>query len=186
VDAFVYLQVRPGEVENVVVQLQSVRGIRAAVAVVGDWDVLAAVHGADLRAITEVVIRTVHRIEGVERTQTSPVVPGDVLGLAGGGLRTPVPMQQRGDACFVHVKVAPGAAASVVEALASEEDVSAVALITGEWDVIAEIPYRWEQAARVIVERVLPIPGIVATKTLVALPFLEPEDEDRDKFSAWT
>ena len=185
-DAFVYLRVRPGKVEDVVVQLQNARGIRAAVAVVGDWDILAAAHGADLQEVAEAVMRSVHRIEGIERTLTAPVVPGDVLGLAGGGLRTPVPMQQHGDACFVHVKAAPGTATRLVEALASLEDVSAVALVGGEYDVIAEIPYPWEQAARVIIEHVLPLPGVLETKTLVAVPYLEPDDEDRDQFSAWT
>lgn len=43
-DAFLYLQVRPGAVEDVVVQLENARGVRAAVAVIGDWDVLAAMH----------------------------------------------------------------------------------------------------------------------------------------------
>jgi DNA-binding Lrp family transcriptional regulator len=186
VDAYVYLRVHPGSVEDVAVELQGVRGVRAAVAVVGDWDVLAAVHGPDLRSIAGSVLRSIHRNAGVERTMTAPVVPGDVLGLAGGGLRTPAPMQQRGDACFVHAKVTPGNAATVVEALASLEDVAAVALIAGEYDVLAEIPYRWEQAARVIVDLVLPIPGIEETRTLIAIPHLELEEEDRDQFSAWT
>jgi len=54
-------------------------------------------------------------------------------------------MQQRGDACLVHIQVAPGTATTVVEELAGLEDVAAVALVAGEYDVIAEIPYRWEQ-----------------------------------------
>ena len=185
-DAFVYLRVQPGQVEEVVVQLQSARGVRAAVAVVGDWDVLAAVHGPDLIGVAEAVLRVIHRIEGVERTVTAPVVPGDVLGLLGGGLGTPVPMQRTGDACFVHIRAAPDAATRLVESIAELEAVSAVAMIGGEYDVVAEIPYPWEQAARVIVERMLPLPGVLGTKTLVAIPHLEPEDEDRDQFSAWT
>ena len=185
-DAFVYLQVRPGRVDDVVVQLRATHGVRAAVTVIGDWDVIAATHGPDLLSVAETVLRRIHRIEGIERTVTTPVVPGDVLGLAGGGLRTPVPMQQPGDACFVHVRAEPGAATGLVEALASLEDVSAVALVAGEYDIVAEIPYPWAQAARVIVDRILPQPGVLATKTLVAVPHLEPEDEDRDQFSAWT
>jgi uncharacterized protein with GYD domain len=186
VDAFVYLRVRPGRVEDVVVQLQATKGIRTAVTVVGDWDAVAAVHGPDLAALAEVIVRRIHRIEGVERTVTTPVVPGDVLGLTGGGMRTPVPMQQHGDACLVHLRAAPGAAARLVESLAMLHDVSAVALVAGDHDVIAEIPYPWEQAARVIVDHVLALPGVLSTKTLVEVPYLEPEDEDRDQFSAWT
>jgi len=34
--------------------------------------------------------------------------------------------------------------------------------------------------------RISAAPGVLATKTLVAVPHLEPEDEDRDQFSAWT
>lgn len=185
-DAFVYVAVRPGRLEDVVVRLQNANGVRAAVAVVGDWDVLVAVHGADLLSIAQDVIRHIHRIDGIERTLTAPVVPGDVLGLAGGGLRTSVPMQQHGDACFVHVKAAPGMAARLVESLADLEDVSAVALIAGEYDLIVEIPYSWEHAARVIVDQVLALPGVAATRTLVAIPALEPADEDRDQFSAWS
>jgi len=186
VDAFVYLQVRPGKVEDVVVELQAAKDVRHAVAVVGDWDVMAAVHGPDLLGIAENVIRTLHRIEGVERTATAPVVPGDVLGIVGGGLRTPIPMQQHGDACFVHIKAAAGTLTGLVEALGELEDVSAVAMVGGEYDVLAEIPYPWEQASRVIVDRIQPLPGVISTHTLVAVPYLTPEDEDRDQFSTWS
>lgn len=185
-DAFVYVRVRPGRLEDVVVRLRSTHGVRAAVAVVGDWDVLVAAHGADLLAIAQNVIRNIHRIEGIEQTTTAPVVPGDVLGIAGAGLRTSVPMQQEGDACFVHVKAAPGMAARLVESLADVEGVSAVALIAGEYDLIAEVPFTWEHAARVIVDGILLLPGVAATRTLVAVPALEPVDEDRDQFSAWS
>ena len=172
-DAFLYLQVRPGTVEDVVVQLENARGVRAAVAVVGDWDVLAALHAQTLGGIAESVARDVHRIDGVLRTVTAPVVPGDVLGLAGG------------EACFVHVRAAPGAAAHLLESIGELEDVAAVALIAGEYDLIVEVPYPWEQAARVIVGDILSLEGIAATRTLVAVPELEPED-DRDQFSAWS
>jgi DNA-binding Lrp family transcriptional regulator len=186
VDAFVYVRVRPGRVEDVVVQLQNAKGVRTAVAVIGDWDVLAAVHGADLLEIAQDVVRHIHHIEGIERTVTAPVVPGDVIGIIGGGLRTPIPMQQHGDACFVHVTAAPQMAAKLVESLSMLEDVSAVALIAGEHDLLVEIPYPWEQAARVIVDQVLPVPGVQATTTLMAIPTLGPVEEDRDQFSAWS
>ena len=56
-------------------------------------------------------------------------------------------------------------------------DVAAVALIAGEYDLIVEVPYAWEQAARVIVGDLRSLEGIAATRTLVAVPELEPEDE---------
>jgi DNA-binding Lrp family transcriptional regulator len=95
-------------------------------------------------------------------------------------------MQQRGDACFVQIRTAPGSASELLEVLAGLEDVSAVALIVGEYDLIVEVPFRWEQAARVIVNEILPLPGIAAAHTLVAISDLQPQDEDRDQFSAWS
>ncbi len=185
-DAFVYLRIRPGRVEDVLVQLKVTKGVRAAVLTVGDWDAVAAAHGPDLTTIAETVVRRIHRIEGVERTVTTPVVPGDVLGLVGGGMMTPIPLQHQGDACLVHVEAAPGAASGLLESLGALEEVSAVALVAGEYDLLVEIPYPWEQGARVIVDRILPLPGVIRTKTLVAIPYLEPEEEDRDQYSPWT
>lgn len=185
-DAFVYLRIRPGRAEDVVVQLKVTKGVRAATLTVGDWDAVAAAHGPDLTAIVETVVRRIHRIDGVEHTVTTPVVPGDVLGLAGGGMMTPMPMQHQGDACLVHVKAAPGAASGLLESLSGLEDVSAVALVAGEYDLIVELPYAWEQGARIIVDRILTLAGVLATKTLVAVPYLEPDDEDRDQYSAWS
>lgn len=180
-----FLQVRAGKVEDVAVQLQNARGVRSAVVVVGDFDLLVAVHGPDLLDIATNVLRTIHRIDGVERTVTAPVVPGDVLGLMGGGLRMPALMQQPGEACYVRIQVQPGAASSVVEALSELQEVSAVAALAGEFDVMAEIPYTWEQAARVVIDQIRALPGVASTRTLVVVPFLEPQDEDRDQFSAW-
>ncbi len=170
-----------------VAQLESVGGVRAAVAVVGAWDVLAAVQGPDLLGISEEVVRGIHPIEGVERTMTAPVVPRRVSTSPGeDGTRTPIPMQEPGPACFVHVKASPGAAARVADTIAGVEEVSAVAMIAGEHDLIVEIPFPWEQAAPVIVNRLLPIEGIQETRTLVAILFPGPDEEDRDQFSAWS
>ena len=185
-DAFVYLRVRPGKVEEVVVQLENVGGVRAAVPVVGAWDVLAAVQAPDLLGISEEVIRGIHRIDGVERTMTAPVVPGDVYAPPGEGIKTPIPMQEPGPACFVHVKASPGSAARLAETIAGVEEVSAVAMIAGDHDLIVEIPFPWEQAAPIIVNRILPIEGVQDTRTLVAILFPGPDVEDRDQFSAWS
>jgi DNA-binding Lrp family transcriptional regulator len=95
-------------------------------------------------------------------------------------------MQEPGPACFVHVKASSGAAARVADTIAGVEEVSAVAMIAGEHDLIVEIPFPWEQAAPVIVNRLLPIDGIEDTRTLVAIAFSETDEEDRDQFSAWS
>jgi len=117
---------------------------------------------------------------------TAPVVPGDVYAPPGEGTKTPIPMQEPGPACFVHVKASPGSAARLAETIAGVEEVSAVAMIAGDHDLIVEIPFPWEQAAPVIVNRILPIEGVQDTRTLVAILFPGPDEEDRDQFSAWS
>jgi len=187
VDAFVYLRVRPGALEEVVLQLENVGGVRSAVGVVGEWDVLAAVRGPDLLGIAEEVVRGIHRIDGVERTMTAPVVPSEVFTRPGAGSRTPIPMQGGGDAaCYVQVRASFGSASDLVETIAGIEEVSAVAMIAGEYDLLVEIPLPWEQAAPVIVNRLLPLDGVQETRTLVAFRFVTPDEEDRDQFSAWS
>lgn len=185
-DAYLCVRARPGRVEDVVTQLLAAKGVRHAVTVIGDWDVLAAVHGPDLAGIAADVIRFVHRIEGVERTLTMPVVPAHVTGIAGGGFGVAAPMHRAGEACFVRVRTDAGTTSHVFELLSEMEDVAGIALVAGEADILAEIPYGWEEAARVILERIRRLDGVRSTSTLVAVPYLPAEDEDRDQFSAWT
>jgi DNA-binding Lrp family transcriptional regulator len=95
-------------------------------------------------------------------------------------------MHRAGDACYVRIATKPDAVSSVFEALAEMDDVSGVALLAGEYDVLAEVPHGWEEAARVVSDRIRRIPGVRSTNTLVAVPALPVDDEDRDQFSAWS
>ena len=185
-DAFVYVRARPGKVGDVVTQLLGAKGVRHAVTVIGDWDVLAAVHGPDLAAIALDVIRLIHRIEGVERTLTTPVVPAHVSGVAGGGFGIAAPMHRPGDACYVRIRTEPQATTHVFEVLAGMNDVAGVSLVAGEHDILAEIPYGWEESARVVLDRIQRVEGVRSTNTLIAVPTFSDDDEDRDQFSAWT
>jgi hypothetical protein len=66
------------------------------------------------------------------------------------------------------------------------DHIAGVALVAGEDDILAEVPYGWEETARVVLERIQGIHGVRSTNTLVAVPYLAPEEEDRDQFSAWS
>lgn len=180
-----YAQVVPGKVEDVLVALRGTKGVRHAVAVIGDWDVMALVHGPDLAGVAEAVLRRIHRVDGVVRTVTAPIVPPEVLGVAGGSLFAAPPMHAETEACYVHLRTSPESTVRVFEALAAMEEVSGIAVVAGEHDLVAEVPLPWEGAARAVLDRIGKIPGVVETRTLVAVPQLTPEDEDRDKFSAW-
>ena len=55
-DAYVYLRIEPGSMSTVLAGLSSKSGVRRAIAVVGDWDVLAHVEGPDLSTIAVQVL----------------------------------------------------------------------------------------------------------------------------------
>jgi DNA-binding Lrp family transcriptional regulator len=182
-DAYVYLRTRPGTTARVATTLPTVPGVRRAVIVVGPWDVLAVVEGADLEQIATVVLSRVHQAEGIERTLTVPVVPPDRL--APGGFGAPIPPALIAGACYVHIQADPGAAPGIAERLAELEDVSGVAVTGGAYDLLACVAQPWEVASGTILERIHALPGVRSTSTLVSIAYEEPE-EDRDQFSAWT
>jgi hypothetical protein len=181
-DAFVYLQIQPRHIPEVLGSLAATQGVRRAVAVVGGWDVLVHAEAPDLATIATVVLSELHHITGVVRTETAPVVPPDRIGLTGFGGPKPPPIVP--NACYVHLRAAPGAAAGICERLGEMADVAGVAVLGGTWDLLTCIPQPWEVASGIILEQIHAIPGVAATKTLVSLDDSERE-EDRDQFSAW-
>jgi DNA-binding Lrp family transcriptional regulator len=181
-DAYVYLRVAPGKVPEVMNRLAAQNGVRRAVAVVGEWDVMALVEGGDMATIAQLVLSQLHQVEGVVRTYTAPVVPPDRIGI-GWGMQstTPVPI---GDACFVHVRAQAGAVGGLVERLSESDEISGIAVLAGRYDLLVAIPQPWEIASGIIIEQLHGLPGVESTETLVAVRYEEPED-DRDQFSAW-
>jgi hypothetical protein len=153
------------------------------VIVVGDWDVLAAVEGADLEQIATAVLARVHLVEGVRRTRTVPVVPPALL--APGGFGAPTPPALIAGACYVQIRAEPGSAPGIAERLSELDDVSGVAVTGGSFDLLACVAQPWEVASGTILERIGGLPGVRSTATLVSIAYEEPE-EDRDQFSAWT
>jgi DNA-binding Lrp family transcriptional regulator len=188
VDAYVYLRVAPGKVEDVVIALRGQHGIRRATAVVGDWDVMAAVEAPDFQAVATTVLRRIQSVDGVMRTYTAPVVPFDMLGIPGGGRPTPtLPLHGHERACYVHIRADAGAVVGVVQALVAIEEVSAVAVVAGVYDVLAEIPMDWEQAAPIVLERIHVVPGVRDTTSLIAVAELEAAEGDEGAFpSGWS
>jgi DNA-binding Lrp family transcriptional regulator len=182
VDAFLYCRVDPGKVPMVVSQLPALPGVKRAVTVVGTWDVLAAVEGQDLSTIAGSIISKVHRVEGIERTFTAPVVPADRVGISFSSVGPP--MLDPGEACYVHIKTEAGAIEGLVERLSEVQDVSGIAVIAGPYDLLVQVRQPWEVASGVIIDQIHSLPGVDSTMTLVGIDYDEP-DEDRDQFSAW-
>jgi Lrp/AsnC ligand binding domain len=182
-DAYVYLRIRPGSMTEVLAGLAAKPNVRRAIAVVGSWDVMVHVEGADLSSLASSILSEIHGVDGVVRSVTAPVVPPDRVGIGGWG--TPQAPAIIGDACYVHIKAGAGAAAGIAERLGDMADVSGVAVLGGEYDLMACVAQPWEVASGVIMEQIHGLPGIVATNTLVSIVYEEPE-EDRDQFSTWS
>ena len=182
-DAYVYVRIRPGSMTSVLTGLATKSNVRRAIAVVGDWDILVHVDGADLATLAATVLSEIHHVDGVVRTLTTPVVPPDRVGIGGWG--EPQAPAIIGDACYVHIKAAAGAAGGLAERLSEMSDVSGVAVLGGEFDLMACVAHPWEVASGIILEQIHALPGIVATSTLVSIVYEEPE-EDRDQFSTWS
>ncbi len=184
-DAYVYLRVRPGSIAEVLTQLTAKQGVRRAVPVVGEWDVLALIEASDFRQIANVVVSQMHAIDGVTRTFTAPVVPPDRIGITGGAFAAPPVPVPLTDACYVHVKAQAGAVEGLVERLSEVEDIAGYAVLGGVYDLIIAVPHPWEVASSIIIDRIQPLPGIVSTSTLVSVS-LDEGGEDRDQFSSWS
>lgn len=182
-EAYVYLRVQPGQMASVLTGLSTSQGVRRAIAVVGSWDVLVHTEGSDLASIATQVLSEMHKLPGVVQTVTAPVVPPDRVGIAGWG--SPQAPAIIGDACYVHIKASAGASSGLAERLSEMPDVSGVAVLGGEFDLLACVAQPWEVASGVILEQIHALPGIVATDTLVSIVYDEPE-EDRDQFSTWS
>ena len=182
-DAYVYVRAQPGRVNEILNGLSGKQGVRRGVVVVGNWDLLIHAEGSDLSAIAGMVLTELHHLPGVTGTTTAPVVPPDRIGVTGFGGPKPPPIVP--NACYGHIRAEAGGAAGIAERLGDLEDVAGVAVLGGEWDLLACIAHPWEIGSGVIIEQVHPIPGIIATNTLVSLAYEEPE-EDRDQFSTWS
>jgi DNA-binding Lrp family transcriptional regulator len=182
-DAYVYLQIAPGKMNEVLAGVASTSQVRRAIPVVGEWDVLMHVEGPDLATIATQVLSEIHHVPGVLRTVTAPVVPPDRVGIAGWG--APQAPAIIGDACYVHIDAQAGAAAGIAERLGEMADVSGVAVLGGQHDLMACVAQPWEVASGVILEEIHALPGVISTDTLVSIVYEEPE-EDRDQFSSWT
>ena len=182
-DAYLFVRTKPGMVARVASQLPTVPGIRRAVVVVGRWDVIATVEGADLEHVATTVLSRVHDVDGIERTLTVPVVPPDRVAVGGFGAPAPPPLVAGG--CYVQVVAEAGTAAGLAERLSELEEVSGVAVVAGDFDLLVGIPQTWEMASGTILDQIHQLPGIRSTSTLVSVSYEEPE-EDRDQFSAWS
>jgi DNA-binding Lrp family transcriptional regulator len=74
VKAFVLVQAQLGRSRSVAKSIQNVRGVKMVYPVTGVYDVIAYLEMRDMTTLSELVIKKIQTVKGVERTHTAIVV----------------------------------------------------------------------------------------------------------------
>jgi DNA-binding Lrp family transcriptional regulator len=74
VKAFVLVQAQLGRSRSVAKTIEKVRGVKMVFAVTGVYDVIAYLEMHDMTSLSELVIKKIQSVKGVERTHTAIVV----------------------------------------------------------------------------------------------------------------
>jgi DNA-binding Lrp family transcriptional regulator len=74
VKAFVLVQAQLGRSRAVAKTIERVKGVKMVFAVTGVYDVIAYIEMRDMTTLSELVIKKIQSVKGVERTHTAIVV----------------------------------------------------------------------------------------------------------------
>ncbi|MCS7117199.1 MAG: Lrp/AsnC ligand binding domain-containing protein [Thaumarchaeota archaeon] len=74
VQAYVLIRTKPGAAKKAAEALAKLEGCKAVSAVTGRYDIIMLVEAKDLQSLGALILEKVHRIDGVERTETAMVV----------------------------------------------------------------------------------------------------------------
>jgi len=72
--AYVLIRTHAGKAKNVAESLARLSGCRNVCTVTGRYDVILLLEAESLEALAKTIVETVHKIEGIERTETAIVV----------------------------------------------------------------------------------------------------------------
>ncbi|MFW9825511.1 MAG: Lrp/AsnC family transcriptional regulator [Candidatus Thorarchaeota archaeon] len=72
---FVLMKTKAGFVESVIKELNQIPEVRETYGVTGGIDIIAKIEGKDVETIAKTILAKIHKIEGVDRTQTHIVIP---------------------------------------------------------------------------------------------------------------
>ena len=68
------MKVKAGFVESVVEELNNIDEVKETYSVTGGIDIITKIEGKDVETIAKTILAKIHKIEGVDRTQTHIVV----------------------------------------------------------------------------------------------------------------
>ncbi len=77
VGAFVLVQSKLGRAYDVAKSIGEINGVKWACAVTGVYDVIAYLEMSGMKSLSNLVIRKIQPIEGIERTHTAVIVSGE-------------------------------------------------------------------------------------------------------------
>lgn len=72
---FVLMKVKAGFVVSVANELKKIPEVKETYPVTGGIDIITKIEGKDVETIAKTILAKIHKIEGVDRTQTHIVVP---------------------------------------------------------------------------------------------------------------
>ncbi|MFX1374608.1 MAG: Lrp/AsnC family transcriptional regulator [Promethearchaeota archaeon] len=68
------MKIKAGFIESVVKELKKISEIKETYPVTGGIDIITKVEGRDVETIAKTILAKIHKIEGVDRTQTHIVL----------------------------------------------------------------------------------------------------------------
>jgi DNA-binding Lrp family transcriptional regulator len=74
VKAYVLVQAQLGKARAVAKAITNVRGVKMVHAVTGVYDVIAYLEVSDMTVLSEIVVKKIQSVKGVERTHTAIVI----------------------------------------------------------------------------------------------------------------
>lgn len=72
--AYILIRTYAGKAKSVAEQLSKISGCRNVCTVTGRYDIIMMLEAESLEALGKLVVETLHKVEGIERTETAIVV----------------------------------------------------------------------------------------------------------------
>lgn len=85
---YVLINVQSGTAKKVMREITKIKNVVETSIVSGRYDVLAKLEGKSLAELTDVIINRIHKIDGVERTESLIALVLDITGEEGPPIRT--------------------------------------------------------------------------------------------------
>lgn len=167
-DVYVFLQTRPGAMGTVMNAVVNRGYADRAVAVTGTWDVVARRENVTLKELDTLVVDGIGRLPGVVRSYTAAVIPAELVAkLNPHHLPIDVDLPDLGGLTFAQLS---SPVADIVRALHDIKGVHALALLTGEWDLLIQVAGKTiGEIATTVMRDIRGVDGVSRTSTSLIL-----------------